>query len=189
MVDCIYTQSLPSRIRSVTHLQLGSSSTAASRDIEVEVMRDGLCERAPFEAGLLAVTSAKLAHGLSLIPLPGAPLMSLDESDVCHGLQARQNSAFMFTIPHLHATCTCQLPNILGHEAESQMVAAESNHHGRMARKTQLNYCAIANRTAAGVWGGSAALASLTALALHQERCASRQPPGESGTRLFLLLQ
>lgn len=152
-------------------------------------MRDGLCERAPFEAGLLAVTSAKLAHGLSLIPLPGAPLMSLDESDVCHGLQARQTlrscSPSRTCTPHAPVSS----PTSWDTRRRGRWYRQSQTINGRMARKTQLNCCAIATRTAAGVWGGSAALASLTALALHQERCASRQQPGESGTRLFFFLQ
>ena len=36
-------------------------------------MDSGMCERAPFEAGLLVVTSARIAYGLSYIPLPGEP--------------------------------------------------------------------------------------------------------------------
>lgn len=35
-------------------------------------MQDGLCDRAPFEAGLLAATSAALAFALINAPVPGA---------------------------------------------------------------------------------------------------------------------
>lgn len=97
-------------------------------------MQGGICDRAPFEAGLLAATSATLAAALSRVPLPGT---------VC-GPRCRVISTPMATpVDRLVFDIQFRKSSIL---SSNELLAVH-----------------------VGVWGGAAALVSLTALAIRQE--------------------
>lgn len=110
-------------------------------------MRDGLCDRAPFEAVLLIATSASLCQALSNANLPGAATRTAQCDWRC-----------------MHSICQLAWGAAVRRSTEIHCDHRATQWHAA-CQPSSLSCDAVS----AGAWASAAGLAGLTAAALQQE--------------------